>query len=269
MFVMKWTITCIFLFSSLFADDPYYKILEQFSETLGRGGSWQQGEIQIAKTDPEIRRIRAAIKLQLLRKGFSKKEAEEYTKIGVITEDQYWVWIRDAVTFPGGIPGTYNRIVWKTGLSGSPGVVILPVLENKKILLNVNFRHATRAWELELPRGGRLEGETIHNAAMRELKEETGCVSHDLTKLGELAPETGMIVGTVPVYYAKVCEMKRRSQDDSEAIAFNPEMTIEEIKEAFAKGFIILDVKGVKTKVYCRDPFLTYALLQAMWSKLI
>ena len=40
---------------------------------------------------------------------------------------------------------------------------------NKKVILNVNYRHATRSWELELPRGVREENETVEMTAKREL----------------------------------------------------------------------------------------------------
>ena len=112
---------------------------------------------------------------RLLQKGYSEAEATEFSRIGVVREDQYWVWIRDAVYFPKGVPGTYDRLVWKNELNGgAPGVAVLPVLPSGKIVLNLNYRHATRSWELELPRGKREQGETLEEAALREVKEETG-----------------------------------------------------------------------------------------------
>lgn len=201
--------------------------------------------------------------------GYSKEKAEEYSRVGIIAEDHYLLLVRDAVTFPGGIPGVYDRLVWRSGLSGPPGVVIFPVTENKKILVNINFRHSTRSWEAELPRGARHAKEAPEKTAARELKEETGCICSKYTLLGELIPDSGILGGTTPVYMAQIKQRKARHQDESEAIASNIEMSIEELQEAYIKGFIILDVHGEKTKVYCRDPFLTYALMQAIWRKLI
>ncbi len=255
--------------SAVFADSNYLSLLEKCTEALGRNGSWKQGEIEIATTPAEIQRIEKHSKQKLIRMGYSPQEAEKYSRVGVIGEDNYWIWVRDAVTFPGGIPGTYDRIIRKTGLTGPSGVVILPVLNNKTIIVNINFRHATRSWELELPRGRREKKETAEQAALRELKEETGCISSKLIYLGQLSPHSGIVSGTVPVYYSQVKEIKHRHQDESEAIEKNVEMTFDELREAFVKGYAIIEIKGIKTKIYCRDPFLSFAMLQAMWQKLI
>lgn len=259
----------LFSTPSLFAEIEYHKLLTLFPETLGRNGSWKQEEIEIA-TDPyEIQRIVKLNIQRLQRLGFSKEESERYSQIGVIAEDQYWMWIRDAVTFPGGIPGTYNRIVWKHALSGTPGAVILPLLSNGKIVVNINFRHATRSWEMELPRGARKDTETSVAAAKRELFEETGCTAQKMVYLGEVAPDSGLVSGTIDVYLCQVAAKKLPQPDEGEAIAQNLDLSVSEILQAFQKGYIITDIKGVKTKVHCRDSFLSYALLQAQLRKLI
>jgi 8-oxo-dGTP pyrophosphatase MutT (NUDIX family) len=54
---------------------------------------------------------------------------------------------------------------------------VLPVLPSGQIILVLNFRHPTRSWKLELPRGGMQSGETQEEAALRELKEETGFIT--------------------------------------------------------------------------------------------
>ena len=266
---MRWSFAILFLFSSLFAEIDYQKLMQQFPETLGRRGSWQRGEIQIASTTDEIKRVEKLTSRRFIRLGYSKEDAARYSHTGIIAEDHYWIWIRDAVTFPGGIPGTYDRMLWKSGLTGPPGVGIFPVLPNKKVVVNINFRHATRSWEMELPRGTREKNETPEQTAMRELKEETGYKATKLIMLGDLAPESRMIAGVIPVYYGEVREKKARHQEETEAIAHNAELTVDEIREAFDKGYLTRDIKGIKTKVYCRDPYLSFALLQALWRKLI
>ena len=60
--------------------------------------------------------------------------------------------MRDPVRFPSGKLGTYLRILEPSALDGAAGVVLLPVRDNVIFLREV-FRHATRRWELELPRG--------------------------------------------------------------------------------------------------------------------
>ncbi len=266
---MKALLPLIFLSSALFSEIDYHNLIEKYPAAFGRNGSWKSGEIEVASSDREIERIHKICKERYIRMGYSPKEAEEHTKIGVIAEDHYWIWVRDAVTFPGGIPGVYNRLFWKSGLSGPHGSAILPVLPNKKILVIVHFRHATRSWELELPRGARKEGESDKQAAARELQEETGCLCTEFTPLGEMCPDSGALSNSIPIFLGKIKSRNARHLDEGEAIAHCLEMTIDEIKSAYTQGYLITDVHGVKTKVYCRDPFLSYALLQAMWKNLI
>lgn len=266
---MKWSVVLLGLFSHLCANVDYHKLIEQFPEMFGRTGCWKHGEIEIATHPDEIKKIEKLTTQRFIRMGYSEETAQKYSTCGIIAEDHYWMWIRDAVTFPGGIAGTYDRIIWKTGLTGTPVTVIFPVIENKKILVNVNFRHATRSWEIELPRGARRANETPEEAAMRELQEETGCCTKNLTHLGNLAPETGVISGIIPVYYARVNTRTAPHQDESEAIATHLELSEKDIEEAFQKGYIIVKIKGQLTKAYCRDPFFCYAYLQAKWKRLI
>jgi ADP-ribose pyrophosphatase len=75
---------------------------------------------------------------------------------------------RDEVEEPGGVRTTREVITH----SGS--VVVVPVLEDGRVLLIRQYRHATRAFLWELVAGRIDEGESPRKAAARELIEETG-----------------------------------------------------------------------------------------------
>lgn len=241
----------------------YLNLMKQHAETLGPLGSWKRGEIEIALHPEQIKKIENQTKLRLMSQGISENLAETWSTVGVVAEDNYWIWIRDAVTFPSGVYGTYDRVMWKNALEGPAGVGILAVLSNKKLVVNLNYRHATRGWEIEIPRGGRQTGETPEAAAKRELREETGYLLEKSTLLGIMAPDSGVQSDLVPIFFAEVFHSGETNKEFSEAILDNPAFTKQELKEGFLRGYLEVQLRGEVIKAYCRDPALAYALLQA------
>jgi ADP-ribose pyrophosphatase len=242
----------------------YLKFLTKYQEVLGKNGNFKDGEIEIVTDNLKIKDIEKLQKARSLKQGMSEAEAIIAAKVGIIAEDLYWVFLRDAVIFPTGAEGTYNRIIWKSSLDNGPsGVAVLPLLSDGKIAAIVAFRHATRVFELEIPRGVRHPQEKIEAALKRELEEETGYFTKESIYLGDMAPDPGMASTVIPVYLSKIEKQGLANQDYSEAILGVKTFTIHEIKEALKKGFLEIDVKGKKEKVYVRDSYLTYALFLA------
>lgn len=241
----------------LYAHPPLERYLSYIQNLSNPSGNHKEGEIELVTDPKEIARIQKVQQTRLLKKGFSEKDAQEFSQVGILTEDQYWILIRDAVLFPHGVPGTYDRLLLK-----SRGVAVLPILPSGKIALVLNYRHATRSWELELPRGGVNPQESYEAAALRELKEETG-LGGRISYLGEVASDTGIIAGVVPVYAAKITSEGITSHEFSEAIAGVLSFTKEQIKKGLVEGSLEVVVEGKKKQVPLRDAFLTFALLQA------
>lgn len=231
---------------------------------LGPSGCHQNGEIEVI-TDPiQIATIETATFEKLRKEGYTPAQAAQWSHVGIIAEDSYWVWIRDAVVFPSGELGTYNRMVWRSALSGKQGVGILPIFRDGRIGVNLNYRHSTRSWEIELPRGTRFEGEDPEVTARRECLEETGFELLNLEKIGELAPDTGMTNSVVPIYIGKIAMSKLSQPEASEAIHTTLIMTKEELLKGFAEGFITKTVRGKPINAACRDSFLAYALIRTL-----
>jgi len=230
-------------------EESFAKYLEMLKEypALGPSGDAKQGEIQILQDPKELAEIQEKMGRQ----------------VGIVAQDQYWIWINDAVQFPNGKKGIYGRMLWKRALQGTAGAAVMPILPDGRIVLNCNFRHATRSWELELPRGGANIGENIEDAARREVEEETGMVVGELHSLGDIAPDTGMISSVVPIYLAKVQRQQEATPEESEAIAEILAISPQELKKAFLKGHMDLEIKSETKKVYVRDPFLAFALFKA------
>jgi len=260
----KLLILSLCCFQTLFADpslDGYFSYIQQLEQPYGNS---QEGEITVVVDPAEILRIQKVQENRLLKKGFSEEEAKEFSRVGIVSEDQYWIWLRDAVYFPNQVPGTYDRLIWKSSLqSKSPGIAVLPVLPSGRFVLNLNYRHATRSWELELPRGMMNSGETFEQAAKREVKEETGFIVSSLMSLGKVAPDSGALSSVVPVFMAKISKQEASSPEYSEAIAGILSFTKEELREGLIQGFLEVQIDGKKQKAALRDSFLTFALLQA------
>lgn len=225
----------------------YLELLKEYPQTLGPWGKAQEKEIEIIRDPVRMKEI----------------EDRMGRKVGIVARDNYWMWVNDAVEFPNGKTGIYARLLWVKSLKGPAGVAVLAILPNNKIVLNCNYRHATRSWELELPRGGKELNESIEDAAKREVKEETGMVISELQSLGEMAPDSGLTNSIVPIYMAKVIAKENAAPEDSEAIAKILAFSYEDLKKAFLKGSITLDIEGETKQVFVRDPFLAFALFKA------
>ncbi|GAA0461086.1 hypothetical protein GCM10009544_24540 [Streptomyces stramineus] len=115
--------------------------------------------------------------------------------------DRFVTLLRDAVRFPGGALGLYVRMM---STAASPGAVILPLLEDDSVVLVEHYRHATRAWHWEAPRGMGAAGATGAESAARELAEELGTEATELLPLGSLHPDTGLIGDHVELYAARI-----------------------------------------------------------------
>lgn len=94
---------------------------------------------------------------------------------------------RDEVVEPGGLRATREVIA-------HPGsVVVLPVFEDGRILMIRQYRYATRQYLWELVAGRIDEGESVKEAAARELKEETGYTAKRFTEFLDVFPTPGFL----------------------------------------------------------------------------
>ncbi|MGI5133814.1 NUDIX domain-containing protein [Streptomyces sp. CA-106110] len=120
----------------------------------------------------------------------------------VLHHDRWWMLLRDQVTFPDGRHGTYLRM-----LAPLPGVAVLPLLgsgSGLRVVLIEQFRHATRSWHWEIPRGGGTDKLSDASNAAKELAEEIGATPRELTPLGAVHPDTGILGQPIALYAARV-----------------------------------------------------------------
>jgi ADP-ribose pyrophosphatase len=173
---------------------------------------------RIAHAQSEARRVR-------VRDGLPSSD----TRVGVLAEDPYLLVLRDAVRFADGSYGLYNRLIVPSGAA------ILPIHDGRIVLLN-RFRHGTRAWHLEAPRGS-FSGEGTHeDEARRELREEIGAAAIEMIDLGTLHSTTGCLDEAHHLYMARIDRLG--VPDRHEAIVEFCSFTVEETGRKIADGTI-------------------------------
>jgi ADP-ribose pyrophosphatase len=136
----------------------------------------------------------------------SQDSPVEWAKIGIILDDPFFIVFRDLVEFPDGTKRGYSRVVNRADLEGGQGVVVMPVLDDKLLLLR-QFRHPTRSWHFEFPRGYGEPGISPEENAAKELYEETGGTASRLTPIGKLHSNSGFEATPVSLFMASLASI--------------------------------------------------------------
>lgn len=133
-----------------------------------------------------------------------KKSPSEWANIGVVFDDSFVVILRDLVEFPSGFRNGYIRLYNRAYLEGgAAGVVMLPEMDGKLLLMH-QFRHATRSWHWEVPRGFGEPGVQAEDQARAEIEEEIGGEIAELTNLGLYFNNTGLEGNPIYLFLAKM-----------------------------------------------------------------
>lgn len=237
----------LFFYSSLMASvstrGAYLELIKAHPEVVMPIGNASKGEIEIV-LDPE---------------KMAQIEMTAGRDVGLVHSDGGWIWINDACRFPSGCEKVKSRILAKS-LESCAGAGVLPILSDGKVVLNCQFRHSTRSWELEMPRGGVDPGENLENTARREVLEETGLIVDEVVRLGEVTGDSGITGMILAIFMARVSDSQNPNRESTEVINQNLAFSLSEIREAFAKGFIECTIEGETRRVNARDPFLAYAV---------
>ena len=161
------------------------------------------------------------------RDAFAHRQAEgmrtDDTRVGVLAVDPYLMVLRDAVRFADGSYGLYNRLLVPSGAA------ILPVLGDSIALL-LRFRHGTRRWHLEAPRGSFSGHASRVEEARRELIEEIGSVPTEMIDLGQLHSTTGCLDEEHQLYLARIDGVGKPDKHEAiESIKLLPVATVERL----------------------------------------
>ena len=120
-----------------------------------------------------------------------------------------------------------------------PGAVAIVVIDDQgRWLLVEQYRHAARQHLLEVPAGGREEGETPEATAAREIREETGFAADSIVPLGGAWAAPGFLTEYMHYFLATGLHADPLPQDGDENIGEPRRMSYEEVLTAIDDGTI-------------------------------
>ncbi len=171
--------------------DDYRALLAnpELTRTLGRSAA---GEIEIVPPD-----------------ALPEQDRADLAPAGILYRDRYIQLVRDVVRFPSGALGTYVRILPDASVAG---VCIVPLCRGQLTLIR-EFRHPTRSWHLQLPRGFAEHGISPADSASRELFEEIGIRADALSYLGSIFADTGLIGAPIALYSVAIEDEPKATGD--------------------------------------------------------
>ncbi len=101
--------------------------------------------------------------------------------------------------FSNGVERDYERL----RTPRIPAVMLVPLLDDRTVLLIREYSAGTENYQLTLPKGALDPGETVEQAANRELKEEAGYGAGKLQVLKELSLSPGYMGHMISVVLAE------------------------------------------------------------------
>jgi ADP-ribose pyrophosphatase len=153
--------------------------------------------------------------------------------------------LRDTVKMPDGAITTREFI-------RHPGAVLIaPMTEDGKLVMERQYRHPLAKVFLEFPAGKIDAGEAPEACALRELREETGYAAQELAYLGAIHNAIAYSDEVIHLYAARGLTAGMASLDEHEFIE-TCTMTLQELLQAIRKAEVT-DVKTIIAAYWLED----------------
>lgn len=119
----------------------------------------------------------------------------------------------DEIELPSGTRTNWVRLRF------GDSAAVLPVTEDRRVVLTREYRHGLGRVALALPGGSAENGETPEACARRELLEETGLRPKRLLHMYSGNSLTGYLEGTLHLFYADGCTATGQAPDPEEVVS--------------------------------------------------
>ncbi|WP_196139294.1 ADP compounds hydrolase NudE [Aliikangiella sp. G2MR2-5] len=119
-----------------------------------------------------------------------------------------------ALKFSNGAERTYERMV----SGGSGAVMVVAISEDEELILIREYSAGTNDYQLAFPKGLRDEGETLEEAANRELMEEVGLGAGKITHLKNMTLAPGYFTHRMDLFLAESLYIRKLEGDEPEPL---------------------------------------------------
>src|SRR3989344_4392554 len=126
----------------------------------------------------------------------------------ILHKNPWWEYKCDKIIRPDGTEGEYCY-------TETPGnVIIIPVLDDGRLVLVRQYRYLGEKNSIEFPGGGISKDESPTDAAKRELLEESGYSTESLIKIGMFEPSVGVIKDMSHIFIANELTLMQDPKSD-------------------------------------------------------
>jgi len=123
-------------------------------------------------------------------------------------------------------------------------VCVVPLTDKNEVICVKQYRYAHHRMFLEIP-AGKLDyaGEDRREAALRELREETGALCETLTHIGDIVPSPAILTERISMYLAQGLTFTDTDYDEDEFIEI-VKIPLAELVEMIMRG----EIEDAKTQ---------------------
>jgi ADP-ribose pyrophosphatase len=163
-------------------------------------------------------------------KSMPMKPWKKISEISAL-KNPWWTYKRDECELPSGRHGEYHYV----HTNGSS--MIIPVMDDGKILMVKQYRYLAAKESIEFPCGSVKDGSTYDETAIHELVEETGYTSSKLFFVRGFNPYNGVTDEMCHAYLARSLQHVGGKPDETEEFVLVPS-TVTEVNENIRNGII-------------------------------